>query len=168
MGMVKSLHIGKKAEVSLMQKLEDCGWSCEKSEGKESKWDVKAKNPHNIPLLFEVKYDIKSQITGNLAIEYYNPKSKVLSGISITSSDIWCFAINCDEILELWLCSIIDLKDYIGRNKPFKTVEVAGDNNASLYLYKKDKLLGDIFYRADNAECNDLKSYLKFYMENKI
>ena len=160
-----SKRIGNQAEEAVIDLLENFGLLCSKSQGKNSFYDIEAITPDGQTLFFEVKFDKMSCVTQNLAIEYFNPKLNKLSGISVTDSDFWIFAFG--HPLQLWLAGVADLKDYIGRNPPFKVIDVGGDKNASLYLYKKDKLLSEIFIRIDNLEKDTLTSMLNLYINNR-
>lgn len=167
MGIKKSLAIGGVAEQCFMAKLTECGLIFEKSSGKQSCWDIKVDFPDVLSGTFfaEIKFDKMSAKTGNLAIEFFNPKSNKISGISVTTSDFWVYAFG--NPLELWVAQVNELKRYINDNAPFKTIDVGGDNNASLFLYKKDVLLRDIFTRIDNMGIEHLRLFFQLYINER-
>lgn len=115
-----------------------------------------------VNIFWEVKFDKMSESTGNLAVEVFNPKSDKPSGIMATMSDFWVFCFG--NPIQIWVSEVDALKSYINDNKPFRVIDVGGDNNASLYLYKRDELLNQCFMRIDNMDLDELKSYLKFYI----
>ena len=53
----------------------------------KAKWDVAYINSQGDRVIFEVKYDKKSTITGNFAIEYFGRTSP--SGIAVTTAEYW-------------------------------------------------------------------------------
>lgn len=89
----------------------------------------------------EVKTDYYCSKSGNIAIEFYNPKSKKPSGINITQADFWVHIIYQDNNPLIYICKIQDLKDFVSITIPHKTIGSGGDDNASLYLYKKESIL---------------------------
>jgi hypothetical protein len=91
----------------------------------------------------EVKYDLYAHKSGNVAIEYYNPKSNKPSGLSITKSDFWIHVLTNPD--KAFIVKTDNLKTFISRHKPFKIIEVGGDGNASLLLYRTDFMLENIF-----------------------
>jgi hypothetical protein len=152
-----------------MQYLESCNIATEKSVGKQSFWDVKGEisfeNTLDQIVFFEVKFDLMSSSTGNLAIEFWNPKSNKESGILITRSDFWIFAFN--NPIELWICEVSFLKEYMNENKAKRIVNVAGDRNASLALYCRDKLCDEVFIRIDNMEKEEFRAIIKGYVNKR-
>lgn len=56
---------------------------------REKSHDIKLVHRTHRPILVEVKYDRKSQETGNIAIEFYC--SYQFSGIATTKADFWVF-----------------------------------------------------------------------------
>lgn len=85
----------------------------------------------------EIKNDLYAAKSGNVAIEYFNPKTNQPSGIDITTSDIWCHII--DDKIYVVKTSI--LKEFIKTEKPKRIVEKAGDGNANLKLYKIEHIM---------------------------
>jgi hypothetical protein len=153
----------------VIQLLEKAGMTGEKSVGKNSFYDIKSEvaldgiGEHTI--FYEIKYDLMSSKTGNLALEFFNPKSGKPSGIMITSSDFWIFCFN--EPIEAWLCGVNALKAYIDANKPKRIVDVAGDKNASLMLYSREKLCAELFRRIDNMEKEEFRNIISAYINER-
>ena len=59
-----------------------------------SDYNIDNPPPHRHSFTTEVKYDIRSLQTGNIAIEIYNPKTETDSGLNITEANIWCHISN--------------------------------------------------------------------------
>jgi hypothetical protein len=102
----------------------------------------------------EVKYDIYSEKSGNIAIEYHNSRQNKPSGIMATKADFW---VQVTPNQGSWITTVAKLKQYIKDNKPFRTITDAGDGNANLFLYKADKILSDIFIRIDKLSALELE-----------
>lgn len=121
-------------------------------------FDVKA-DLKGRELLFEVKYDLYSARSGNVAIEFYNPKSCINSGITATKADFWVHTFPGEEI---WLAKTSNLIAFCAKAKPVKIITAGGDDNSSMYLYKKDLILSDTFVKIDEANIiNVLEELLK-------
>ena len=73
----------------------------------------------------EVKYDLKALDTGNVYVEYYS-RGKY-SGISISESDYYCFAIGETYHLISIECLKQRCRKYLNTNRDKK----GGDNNTS-------------------------------------
>ena len=106
----------------------------------------------------EVKYDIWARRSGNIAIEFYNPKKASHSGISITTANLWFQVIPAP--MEIWVASVERLKYYTMNKFPLRIIEAGGDGNASFYLYKKDEIFFDIFNRVDNLGPENLRNII--------
>lgn len=83
----------------------------------------------------EVKYDIYAAKSGNIALEFYNPKKQQNSGISATKADLWCHITT--NPLEFWIANVTSLLQYTKQISPLRIINSGGDSNASLMLYKK-------------------------------
>ena len=112
----------------------------------------------------EVKFDIYQSKTGNLAIEYYNPKTQKKSGISETKAQLWIYVLQGGFC---WVSNTKSIKKYIKRNKAKKDIKYGGDRNASLYLYDSVEILTSIFKRIDNCSARVLKSIIKKLYQDK-
>ena len=104
---------------------------------------------------FECKYDIMADKTGNIAIEYLNSKTNKPSGLMATEAYFWVIIFKSGEI---WITKTDCLKDFVNKNSPDRNLDKAGDGNASIFLYKKEKIL-TIFRRIDNMTSEELLDY---------
>lgn len=102
--------------------------------------------------------------TGNIAIEFWNPKKNKPSGINVTTSDFWIYCLG--NPLETYLISVERLKEFVEQNKPFRIIDVGGDDNASLMLYKKDAIISQ-FIRIDNIDKDELNWLLNEFISNR-
>jgi hypothetical protein len=128
--------------------------------GKNAEYDLK----HTTPWYFtsEVKFDLYAARSGNIAIEFYNPKKGKPSGIGITKADLWFQVI---PPLNVWVTTVKRLKQYLEEKKPHKIVSCGGDDNASLFLYRKEKIFADIFQRIDDKSPDILVSIIRELLE---
>lgn len=91
-------------------------------------------------ITFEVKYDLYASKSGNWAIEYWNSKKNQASGIMATKADWWIHVVNEENLPVLYAITVTELKAFLDKNKPFRTISSGGDNNADLYLYKQEDI----------------------------
>lgn len=119
---------------------------------KDESHDISAKYL-NKEYTFECKYDIMSEKTGNIAIEYFNTKKKQLSGIYATKADFWVIILPGDEI---YVSKTDIVKNYLNNNKPYKVIESGGDKNSAMLLYKKEDILKN-FIRIDTLDKKELE-----------
>jgi hypothetical protein len=117
-------------------------------------WDIKIEINGQI-FTIEVKFDKMASKTGNLAIEYYNTKSKKPSGILATTSDLWAVVLN--EPSSIWLVKTTDLLTFFHNEKPLKDIKYGGDKNASMKIFSKQHIL-PIFQRIDSIKSSELMS----------
>ena len=156
MHFVQSKRLGKSGEKLISDLLKFAGVECEENINVKDKnlFDLSCKI-NKKKFTIECKYDWYSEKSGNLAIEYFNPTSNKASGIDATSATLWGIVINDRDYKTIWLTSVANLKQFIKNNSPYKTMMKVGDGNASIYLYKTDKLL-TIFHRVDNLDKEDV------------
>lgn len=164
MSFQKDLWIGTQAENFVIQLFNNGGWRCENATKGNAEWDIKIFKGL-LQLSFEVKFDKMSEKTGNIAIEYFNPKKNKESGLTISTADFWIYC--WGNPLEAYLVSLKWLKKYIDRTKPFRHIDKGGDNNASLLLYKRDKMVNEVFWRIDNISIEELNIGLINYINNR-
>lgn len=138
--------------------LDAAGWVCEKAVKGTKEYDIIARND-NYVCLFEIKYDLKSQVTGNFAFEFWNPKKNEPSGLSISQADFWVYCFG--NPLQIYMVELPVLKEYIKNNTPKKIIDVGGDQNASLYLYNRTQIISDIFWKIDEIDPNGLNAGLQ-------
>lgn len=104
--------------------------------GKFVEYDFECIHPL-IKCTLEVKYDKKSSLTKNIAIEIYNPLAGKESGIAVTKADFWCIMLPKQQ---LYFCPTIKLKHFIV-NTPEKKMVFGGDSNSIMLLYQKTEIL---------------------------
>ncbi len=131
----KDFGIGVAGETRFKNFVESLGYECEFNSDKNilSHYDITIKGIGTV----EVKNDIFSAKTGNVAIEYWNSKLNKPSGISVTKSDIWCHIIRGN----LFVVKTQDLKNFTETVTPKRIIERAGDDNASLKLYSINRIM---------------------------
>ena len=135
MGILKDLKNAKIAEERVKTELEQMGFECELNEehSERSYYDLTIIDYGTA----EIINDLYAKKSGNVAIEYYNPKSDKPSGIAITKSDIWCHIID-DEI---FVVRTERLKKFVEEESPKRIVKKAGDGNADLKLYAIEHIM---------------------------
>lgn len=101
----------------------------------------------------EVKYDLYAEKSGNIAIEYYNPKSNKPSGLSITKADFWIHVLTNPD--KAFIVRTDQFKDFISKHKPHRLIPRGGDGNASLMLYKADFMTQNIFIPITPSDIKD-------------
>ena len=95
-------------------------------------YDISAINKNGKQILFEVKNDIKSARTGNIAIEF--EYKQMPSGINSTNSNFWV-SIGTNEI---YIIKVVKLKEMINNQLYFRVVNGGDGNLAKMYLFKKN------------------------------
>jgi hypothetical protein len=117
---------------------------------------------NNSRFTIEVKKDMYEARSGNLALEYFNPKSKTPSGISATKANLWAFVLSDGSV---WIARTSDVKRHKDKGRGgqgfVRDLAVAGDNNASVILYRRDDLFDIAFFRIDNVTRNELVALLE-------
>ncbi len=147
---------GENAEDSVA-KILSCLWDVYKAsdleKGRFYDWDLSVAQVATGYEVFtvEVKYDEMQAKTGNIAIEFYNSKLDRPSGLSATKADLWCHVLKDST----WITSVDKLKKFCEETTPFKSFNYAGDENASILLYKTEDIL-EIFERIDKCSKDEL------------
>ena len=142
---------GKRGE-NLVKKTLEQAFKVKLATKKNLHWDLEIQHNRK-EYRFEVKNDVKSKNTGNLAIEYWNTKLNKASGIGATTADFWVVVLeledeNWNPVEQAWITKTEDLRNYIHEKPPVRDVK-GGDNNSAMKLYRKDDILS-IFKRMDN------------------
>jgi hypothetical protein len=107
-------------------------------------------------LTFEVKNDVMASRTGNVAVEFHNSKQDKPSGIDRTTALFWTHKLDAD----IWIISVAKLREFLKKEIPHRIIIGGGDDNANLYLYKKD-IFQDACTNIKDITClNDLLSLL--------
>jgi hypothetical protein len=160
---LKDLDSGKKGENLLLQLLNSAGYQASANESRKKLnldgWDIQVQQ-ERCPLYFEVKYDLYSARSGNVAVEFFNPKIGKLSGITATKAHLWVFVFPDSSI---WMSCVNKLKNFCSTTPPLKVIAAGGDDNSSMYIYKKDIILPAIFTKVDQ---NNIKNFLGNFYEN--
>lgn len=146
----KDLKIGREGEDRVIQVLAEADLYCVRNSTTQ---DLQG---HDLLFWFhprerrlEVKYDIYESKSGNVALEYYNPRKRMPSGINATKSDIWVFVLKDGAV---WACRTDDLKKHFREKPCYRDIGCGGDDNASMKLYKREQLFGPLFIRLDSLE----------------
>lgn len=147
MGIRKDMAEGDVAEQKVIALFQKFGFKASKNNDVKTRkfWDIEIERGITKGKI-EVKNDKYANRSGNIALEFYNPKSGKDSGIAVTQADLWIVMVDN----ELWMAGTISLKIFIEKNKPCRIVATAGDGNASLMLYDKNRLFGEVFHRIDD------------------
>lgn len=155
MAFLKDLKVGKGAEEALSQLLTKCGISNKPPEKENRKlWDLECACEFVAEgFTVEVKFDAYEKRSGNIAIELYNPKSGKESGLSATKADLWAHCLS-DGI---FLTATPKLRDYVDKTKPSRIIASGGDDNAYIYLYKREDIMPSIFLSVEEDGANLLK-----------
>lgn len=134
--ILKSFDEGSKGEQIIIDMFQKIGHKCEKSTGMLVH-DLIIDDTYHA----EVKYDLMSRKTGNLAIEYHNSKKDTPSGINATTADFWFHIVFTKAGEQKVLYAFIPyLREWIVENKPLKNIKGGGDDNADLYIYKLEDI----------------------------
>jgi hypothetical protein len=158
-GIRKDLDTGKEGEDRLskiLSKFYDVQSNDAKSRKEKSYHDLTC-SKESMSFTIEVKNDIYAKKSGNIAIEYWNCKSNIPSGITGTKANIWCHITHNG----VFVCSVKKLKEYLETTKPFRTIEVGGNQNASLFLYKEDIIMPAVFINLEKVKTKDMERTIK-------
>lgn len=142
--------------------LEKAGFAIVEKHCKGSDYDMKALDPQGREFTLEVKYDIKSEQTGNIAIEFFNSKKNKNSGVAVTKADFWVFVFPSGEV---WIALTSNLISFLHEISPDRILYGAGDGNAGLMLYKKDIILPQVFCRIDDIVPHGVVKYVNDSLE---
>jgi hypothetical protein len=157
--IAKSFGKGNKGENLVIGLLVGHGIHCEKEPKHELRYD------HDLiaslgeaKFTLEVKYDMMSRFTGNIAIEYRNSKKDAPSGIEVTKANYWVIITPTKEGNLIYASPVDSLKTFIENTAPWKVIQAGGDGNADMYLYKKDVIL-PVFTLLNNLTQEKLYDY---------
>ncbi len=148
---LKSLNIGNIGEEKFIELMVKNNINCTKGDGRSA--DVIL----GCGRIVEIKYDLFSARSGNIALEFFNSKLSKPSGITSTKSDFWVFVLPCNSVFisktgklrEFFDSGVSKLRDVFG----------AGDDNADLRLYKKCDILDVVFTRIDDKDEEFIKNF---------
>ena len=155
----RDLALGSKGEAYLQAILEKAGWKTElNTDSRKNKdYDIKACKDEQA-ITFEVKYDVYAARSGNIAIEFYNPKICQPSGIDSTKATFWAHIIT--DPMSVWVAPVAQLKSFLKTTPAFRVITCGGDDNSSMYLYKKEVILSKVFTRIDECDETSLRGIL--------
>lgn len=108
----------------------------------------------------ETKFDLYESLSGNIAIEFHNPKVGKPSGINATKADLWVHVVKDGTGYQAWVARVDKLKEYIRTHKPHRVIDRGGDNNASIYLYRRETLFPAVFRRIDDVPASERAAQL--------
>lgn len=149
----KSFATGDIGEKILLNYLKSIQLSCGKNiDDKKADYDIWCEFD-GFRWTFEVKNDVMSLRTDNLALEFFNSKSNKESGITITKADFWVYTFG-HEMEGIWVGKVERIRDYIQTRKPKKIMYSVGDGNADIMLFDKQAFLKDLFI--DVSKLNQL------------
>lgn len=152
MGFCRDLKLGNQAEGLIQSIFLKHGVPTTVNTDKLIDYDITAHLKSRLVTL-EAKFDLYCARSGNIAIEFYNPKKGKDSGVNATKADLWAHVITSP--MSVWITSVKALKEFVGTVPAHKTVTCGGDDNSSMYLYKKDVIFDAIFRRID--ECDSVE-----------
>ncbi len=139
------LRVGRGGEKIVRKLFESAGFHCVGHKGPG--WDLSAALGDET-VRAEAKVDRKYAVTGNLAIEYHNPRAKKPSGLSVTRADCWFAVLPAQGLTQVWVAPVHLLKTFFRHCTDCREI-IGGDKNASLRIYPAGLLLGSVFTRAD-------------------
>lgn len=159
MGFARDKQTGDTAEDYISSILEAAGIPTQRNDDrtKYSDYDLTGKL-NKRPFTIESKYDLYESRSGNIAIEFFNPKSGRPTGIDATKADLWIHVL--DKPMTVWATSVATLRRYIREHDPVKVVDCGGDANAAILLYKRQEIFKDIFHRLDGLKPIPLRTLL--------
>ena len=150
---------GKTAEGCISAMLEAAGIPVTPNEDatKYSDFDLEAVlNRRTFTL--ESKFDLYESRSGNIAIEFFNPKSGRPTGIDATKADLWVHVLT--NPMTAWATNVASLRRYIREHDPARVVDCGGDANAAMLLYERKVIFKDIFIRLDDLSSASLRRTL--------
>ncbi len=156
-----SMKVGRAGERLVLHLFQTANIDCVMSTGYNLDYDIQCTFAKT-KFTCEIKFDVKAQETGNLAIEVHNTKANKPSGLEATKSDIWIFVVKDGSHHVIFAANTKHLKEYVAGTPPKRTIEFAGDNNARIHLYPVETILPTVFVRLDDApDEEELKQRIK-------
>ncbi len=164
MGILKDIAEGESAEQRLISLLRNAGLEAIKNTDTATRkfWDVEAilieivSDATIAEFTIEVKNDKYALRSGNIAIEIFNPKSNMESGLTVTKANIWATMVG----EEFWICNTEALRTFVNEEAPFKIIDKGGDNNSTMMLYKKEHIF-TIFQRIDDKDAAAIREIIE-------
>jgi len=149
--MFPKYNLGKNGELYVVEIFDKLGFKAELNNDYEKRYDYDVTvDINNKKYTIEVKHDIMSIKTKNIAIEYWNSKKNAASGINATLADIWVQLLpqkSCE--IYVYAVNVNKLKKFLENNEPYKHIIAGGDDNSNIFIYKIEEII-PIFTRLDN------------------
>jgi hypothetical protein len=124
--------------------------------------DLFARLPSGERVTLEVKLDATEAETGNVAVEYHNPKADRPSGLLATTADVWVFVLLDGSV---WAAAVPALRAVflLGSRGPgfVKTARRCGDGNSDARIYRRRELFAAAFTRLDHLGDDELSGVLR-------
>lgn len=153
MSILRSFSIGDAGEKRVISMLNAMGVKAQKNEDKATRADYDLICEYDgREFTAEVKYDVMSEKTGNVAFEIFNSKSNKPSGIFGTKANMWVHILPDGENMAICICSVKNIRKYSRDVAPLKLLKSVGDANADILLYKVEDVLENLFSRIDNID----------------
>lgn len=160
MAFLKNKDEGDVGELLFSSRMVSHGIMSTRQKGKLIDYDV-VSEMDDITFTTEIKNDLYSKRSGNIAIEFYNTRKAQPSGIAATKANLWCHIIKSQEDKDiLLLTSVIKLKQFVDTEKPLKTIGAGGDGNAALQIYTIEHI-SSIFIDITNQTTEQVKSTIR-------
>jgi len=166
MSFASDVQAGKTGELLVLGLFANAGIECvpntSKLTSKLSHWDLRF-SFNDKERYIEVKHDLYEKKSGNVAVEYRNPRLDKPSGITATRSDIWVFVLSDESV---WACRTSDLKRHLKQYKGVRDIEFGGDGNASMRLYRRIELFDQRFFRLDELSKKEFLATIEVLLES--
>jgi hypothetical protein len=144
---LKDLEVGKNGQQIFIDKLNEIENIKDISTNNTKTFDVSC-NYNNKIYTFEIKFDLMASKTGNIAIEYFNPKTNKPSGIMATEALFWVCILK--DPFEIYISRTSILKNFLDKFEPCRIINCGGDKNSAMMLYKKERILTECFTKINN------------------
>lgn len=164
MSILKSFETGDRGEKKVISVLSSIGISATKNTDKDTRADYDLEFEYEGKrITAEVKYDVMSEKTGNVAFEFFNSKSNKPSGIYGTKANLWFHLLPDGDNVVVCVCKTKKVRDFCHNEPPLRILKSVGDNNADIMLYKVDVVLENLFDRIDNISNEQILKIIKRY-----
>lgn len=156
MGIQRDLGIGAVGEGRVIDLLGKLGYKAIKNTVKSKliEYDLMFTSDGK-DIMCEVKYDLYSAKSGNIAIEVANSRKGTPSGLMATKAQLW-FHITDD----IYCARTKDMLDFVSARAPSRIITHAGDGNAYIYLYPAQDLYDSLFVRLDVSDLVACENFL--------
>jgi hypothetical protein len=142
------LAFGQSGEERVLALFSSFGFLCGRCDGKSHDLWVEVNGER---LTCEVKTERKFSVTGNIAVEHWNPRQNKPSGISASQSDLWVTVL-ADSI---WMVPTLTLRQFVDNLRigpGVRHLKRVGDGNADCWIIRGDLLLGPVYRELQSPE----------------